>query len=61
MMFLRPTRSQRYAPRKTPGSAMEPRSSCHSAVLRRTSSPAEGTTLEMMVPEKTPLGKVTKS
>ena len=46
------------APRKTPGRAIAPRRSCHSPVCRIVPS---CTTEEMIVPEKTPLGKVTKS
>jgi hypothetical protein len=43
---------------KTPGSVMEERSSCHSAILLM--SPL-WMTLEMMVPENIPFGKATKS
>jgi hypothetical protein len=43
---------------KTPGSAMEERRSCHSAVFLMS---LLWMTLEIIVPENTPLGKVTKS
>jgi hypothetical protein len=43
---------------KTPGSAIVPSNSVHSAVLRTTSLEEDGTTDAMIVPEKTPLGNV---
>lgn len=43
-------------PTNTPGSAIAPKRSCHFAVLLIS---AFLTTLEVIVPEKTPLGKVT--
>ena len=43
---------------KTPGSAIEERRSCHSAVFLTS---LLWMTLEIIVPENTPLGKVTKS
>lgn len=51
-----PSGLQSAAPTNTPGSAIAPRRSCHSAIL---SISASLITLEMMVPEKTPLGNVT--
>ena len=57
-VFRRPRGLHRSAPIKTPGSAMEERRSCHSAIFLMSLS---WMTLEMMVPENTPLGKVTKS
>lgn len=53
-MLRRPIRLHKNAPTKTPGSAITPRRSCHSAVLRMSSSPLTLTMDEMMVPEKTP-------
>ena len=47
---------QSAAPTNTPGSAIAPRSNCHSAVCLISLFLI---TLEMIVPEKTPLGKVT--
>lgn len=43
---------------KTPGSVIEERRSCHSAVFLMS---LLWMTLEIIVPENTPLGKVTKS
>ena len=51
-----PSGLQRAAPTKTPGSAIAPKRSCHSAVFLRSEFLM---TLEMIVAEKTPLGKVT--
>ena len=56
IVCFRPSLSQSQAPMSTPGSAMLPRRSCHSAVLLMLPFL---TTLEMMVPENTPFGKVT--
>lgn len=53
-MLRRPIRLHKAAPTNTPGSAMTPRSNCHSAVLRMSSSPLTLTSEAMMVPEKTP-------
>lgn len=55
-MLRRPKRSQRNAPTKTPGRAMAPSRSCHSAVFLMS---LLWMMLEMMVPENTPFGKVT--
>jgi len=55
-VFLRPKGLQSIAPTKTPGNAIAPSKSCHSAT--RLISPS-GTIVEMMVPENTPLGNVT--
>lgn len=54
LVLRRPIRLHKNAPTKTPGSAITPRRSCHSAVLRMSSSPLTLTMDEMMVPEKTP-------
>lgn len=56
MVFFRPSLSQSHAPIRTPGKAILPSSSCHSAVLLMLPF---FTTLDMIVPEKTPLGNVT--
>ena len=61
MVFLLPSLLTSNAPTMTPGSAMAPRSSWNSAVLFRLFAVEPLTTEEMIVPEKTPLGKVTKS
>ena len=56
IVCFRPSLSHSHAPMSTPGSAMLPRRSCHSAVLLILPFL---TTLEMIVPENTPFGKVT--
>ena len=57
-VFRLPSGLHNFAPIKTPGNAMAPRRSCHSAVCLRSPSLMM---LEMIVPEKTPLGNVTCS
>lgn len=51
-----PSGLQSNTPMNTPGSARAPKSSCHSAVLLMS---VLWMTLEMIVPEKTPLGNET--
>ena len=55
-VLRRPKGLQSIAPMKTPGRASAPRRSCHSAVRLISLS---WMTLEMIVPENTPFGKVT--
>jgi len=57
-VFLRPRGLHKKAPTITPGNAMAPRRSCHSAV--RFKSPS-WIILEIIVPENTPFGNVMKS
>lgn len=54
-VLRRPSGLHRRAPMKTPGNAIVPRRSCHSAVLLISPS---WITLDIIVPEKTPFGKV---
>lgn len=54
-VLRRPSGLHRRAPMKTPGNAIVPRRSCHSAVLLISPS---WITLDIIVPENTPFGKV---
>jgi hypothetical protein len=55
-VYFRPNRLQRNAPTITPGNAIAPSNNWNSAVFLMLPSLM---TLDMMVPEKIPLGKVT--